>query len=106
MAEQTEVEWPPCEAAGCIGVHVASAPMCLAHASEEQTAAALKLVSETGMIDARGVPITPALLEQILVGKHSGPALDAAVSDRGLRLGGMCGVAVVAVRGFRDDCGL
>src|SRR6266513_3647663 len=34
------------------------------------------------------------------------PALDAAVSDRWLRLGGVCGVAAVAVRGFRDDCGL
>jgi hypothetical protein len=34
------------------------------------------------------------------------PALDAAVSDRWLRLGGVCGVAMVAVGGFGDDCGL
>jgi len=33
-------------------------------------------------------------------------ALDAAVSDRWLRLGGVCGIAVAAVRGSRDDCWL
>ena len=54
MAEQTEVEWPTCDQAGCIGIRLTSARMCLAHASEEETAAALKLVGETGEIDARG----------------------------------------------------
>jgi hypothetical protein len=29
-----------------------------------------------------------------------------AVGDRWLRFSGGCGVAVVAVRDFRDDCGL
>lgn len=43
MAEQTEVEWPTCEQAGCIGIRLVAAWMCLAHASEEETAAALKL---------------------------------------------------------------
>ncbi len=40
--------------------------MCLAHATEDESAAALKLIGETGVIDARGVPIAPALLEQVL----------------------------------------
>jgi uncharacterized protein YjbI with pentapeptide repeats len=66
MAEQTKVEWPMCEQAGCIGIRLASARMCLAHASEDETAAALKLIGDTGVIDARGLPITDALLERIL----------------------------------------
>jgi hypothetical protein len=79
MAEQSEVEWPVCEQADCSGIRPASARMCLAHASEEETAAALKLISETGAIDARGVPITSALLERILTaaprGKNEEPLL-------------------------------
>jgi uncharacterized protein YjbI with pentapeptide repeats len=67
MAEQTEVEWEPrCERAGCIGICLPSARMCLAHASEDEIAAALERIAETGEIDARGVPITSALLEWIL----------------------------------------
>ena len=74
MAEQTGVmrRWPKCKQAGCMGVRLTSAGMCLAHASEEETAAALKLVGETGIIDARGVPITPALLERILTAAPRG----------------------------------
>jgi hypothetical protein len=72
MAEQTEVEWPVCEQAGCAGIRLASARLCLAHASEEETAAALKLISETGAIDARGIPITAALFERILTAAPRG----------------------------------
>ena len=50
MAEQTEAEWPTCEQAGCIGIRLASAPMCLAHASEEETTAGLRMIGETGEI--------------------------------------------------------
>ena len=79
MAKQPDVEWPTCEQAGCIGIRLASARVCLAHASEEDTAAALKLVGETGAIDARGVSITPALLERILAaaprGENEGPLI-------------------------------
>jgi uncharacterized protein YjbI with pentapeptide repeats len=46
--------------------------MCLAHGSEEETAAALKLVSETGAIDARGVPMTRALLDRVLTAAPRG----------------------------------
>jgi uncharacterized protein YjbI with pentapeptide repeats len=38
----------------------------------EETAAALKQISDTGEIDARGVPITPALLERILAAAPRG----------------------------------
>jgi Pentapeptide repeats (9 copies) len=72
MAEQTEVEWPTCTQAGCIGIRLAAGRRCLAHASEEETAAALTLVGETGEINARGVPITPALLERILTAAPRG----------------------------------
>jgi uncharacterized protein YjbI with pentapeptide repeats len=72
MTEQSEVEWPTCEQAGCVGIRLASARMCLAHASEEETAAALELISKAGEIDARGVPITGALLERILTAAPRG----------------------------------
>ena len=60
--------------------------MCLAHASEEETAAALKLISETGEINARGCPITPALLERILAaaprGENEKPLIKRCSFDR------------------------
>jgi hypothetical protein len=40
--------------------------MCLAHATPEEQAVALRLVAETGAIDARGVPMTSELLKQLL----------------------------------------
>jgi Pentapeptide repeats (9 copies) len=72
MAERTEVRWPTCEQAGCAGIRLPSGRMCLAHASEEETAAALKRVGETAVIDARGVPITGALLARILAAASRG----------------------------------
>jgi uncharacterized protein YjbI with pentapeptide repeats len=55
--------------------------MCLAHASEEDSSTALKLIGESGEIDARGVHITPALLERILGaaprGEHNEPLIKA-----------------------------
>jgi hypothetical protein len=59
-------DWPTCDEDGCIGVRLAGSRKCLAHAGDEHRNAALKQLSETGEIDARGVPITPALLGQIL----------------------------------------
>ncbi len=86
MAEQTEVEWPTCEQAGCIGICLASARMCLAHASEEETAAGLSIVGETGVIDARGVPITSALVGRILTaaprGENEEPLIKGCQFDR------------------------
>jgi uncharacterized protein YjbI with pentapeptide repeats len=66
MTDQTDIDWPTCDEDGCIGVRVAAAPKCLAHTSDEQRNATFKQLGETGEIDARGVPITPALLEHIL----------------------------------------
>jgi uncharacterized protein YjbI with pentapeptide repeats len=66
MADQIDIEWPTCDEDGCIGVRLAATPRCLAHARDEQRNLALKQLGETGEIDARGVPITQALLEQIL----------------------------------------
>jgi hypothetical protein len=66
MTDQTGIEWPTCDEDGCIGVRLAATPKCLAHAGDEQRDTTLKQLGETGEIDARGVPITQALLEQIL----------------------------------------
>ena len=55
-----------CEQAECIGIRLPSASRCLAHASEEETAAAMKRIGETGQIEARGIPLTRDLLERIL----------------------------------------
>jgi len=53
----------------------------MAHASEEETAPALKLVGETGAIDARGVPITRALLERILAAAPRGEDEEPLITD-------------------------
>ena len=86
MAEQKEAKWPTCKQAGCIGIRLPSASMCLAHAGEEEAAATLKRIGETGEIDARGVPITPALLERILTaaprGENERPLIKGCWFDR------------------------
>lgn len=66
MTDQIGIDWPTCDEDGCIGIRVAAAPKCLAHASDEERNAALKQLGEAGKLDARGVSITRALLEQIL----------------------------------------
>jgi uncharacterized protein YjbI with pentapeptide repeats len=66
MMDQTGIKRPTCNEDGCIGVSLGATPKCLGHASDEQRHATLKQLGETGEIDARGVPITQALLEQIL----------------------------------------
>ena len=86
MVQQPEVEWPTCEQAGCIGIRLASARACLAHASQEETANALKLVGDTGAIDVRGVLITDALLKRILtaapLGENEEPLIKSCRFDR------------------------
>jgi uncharacterized protein YjbI with pentapeptide repeats len=66
ITDQTGIDWPTCDEDGCIGVRLAATPKCLAHAHDEQRNATLKQFAETGDIDARGMPITQALLEQIV----------------------------------------
>jgi uncharacterized protein YjbI with pentapeptide repeats len=65
MTDQISIEWSACDEDDCIGARLAATPKCLAHARDEQRDATLKQLSETGQIDARGVPITQALLKQI-----------------------------------------
>ena len=66
MTDQTGREWPTCGEDGCIGVRLAGGGKCLAHATTRRRGATLRQLGKTGEIDARGVPITQALLEQIL----------------------------------------
>jgi uncharacterized protein YjbI with pentapeptide repeats len=54
------------------GIRLDTTPKCLAHASDEERNAALKQLGETGKIDARGVPISTALVEQILAAAPHG----------------------------------
>ena len=60
--------------------------MCLAHCSDKERSSALKLVSETGTIDACGTPITPSLLEQVLAatprGENGEPLIKGCRFDR------------------------
>ncbi len=66
MAEQTPVDWPTCEHEGCIGIRLGVGSMCLAHAGEEEREAELRRIGETGEVKLRGVPISSALLEQVI----------------------------------------
>jgi uncharacterized protein YjbI with pentapeptide repeats len=66
------MDWPTCGEDGCIGIRLDTTPKCLAHASDEERNAALKQLGETGKIDARGVPISTALVEQILAAAPHG----------------------------------
>ncbi|MGO9277741.1 MAG: pentapeptide repeat-containing protein [Streptosporangiaceae bacterium] len=72
MAQQTRPVWPECDQAGCIGIRHTRARMCLAHGDAEETAAALELIGETGIIEARGVPFTRGLLERVLTAAPRG----------------------------------
>jgi uncharacterized protein YjbI with pentapeptide repeats len=66
MAEQIDDSWRECARKGCIGVRLAASRMCLAHASDAERGSALRAIEESGVADARGVPFTRALLEQVL----------------------------------------
>jgi Pentapeptide repeats (9 copies) len=92
MIQRTRADWPTCDQAGCFGVRLNATRMCLAHGTEEERAAALKLISESGTIDARGTPITPALLEQILRatsrGANGHPLIRACQFDQATFTGG------------------
>jgi hypothetical protein len=66
MIDQAAAEWPTCDEPSCIGIRLAESDSCLAHASDQHRKFVLQRLHETGEIDARGVPFTTALLEQIL----------------------------------------
>jgi len=60
------VEWESCTEPDCIGVPLLTGGRCWAHAAAADMDAALKRLGEDGQLDARGVPITPELLERLL----------------------------------------
>jgi hypothetical protein len=66
MADQSDLAWSTCGEDGCIGVQLAPGGNCLAHATTRRRNTALRRFAETGRIDARGVPISNALLDRIL----------------------------------------
>jgi uncharacterized protein YjbI with pentapeptide repeats len=86
MTDQTGVEWPTCDEDGCIGVQLARGGKCLAHTTARRRNATLGQFGRTGAIDASGVPITQALLDQILAAApldtQGHPTFIAAIFDR------------------------
>jgi hypothetical protein len=64
MAEWTG--WPKCVREECIGIQVPDGQMCLAHASDGEQEAALRAINESGVVDARGVSFSEALLATVL----------------------------------------
>jgi uncharacterized protein YjbI with pentapeptide repeats len=65
MAERSDFQWDTCGVDGCIGVRPNGMKGCLAH-DERHWDVALERLRKDGHVDARGVKIDTALLEQIL----------------------------------------
>jgi hypothetical protein len=62
-------QWESCGRDGCIGVRLATAVSCLAHAAIRDPAAfeaELKRIAKDGMVDARGVHLSTELLDRVL----------------------------------------
>jgi uncharacterized protein YjbI with pentapeptide repeats len=75
MTQQTNDPWPECEqpqAPRCTGIKLTHSKLCLAHATDQDRAIALKKLGETGIIDVRGVQISEQLLDQILAAAPRG----------------------------------
>jgi uncharacterized protein YjbI with pentapeptide repeats len=66
MVVQVCIDWLTCDEDGCIGIRLDAGDKCLAHAGDDERDAALQQVAQVGMIDARGVTISSALLKRIL----------------------------------------
>src|SRR6266540_5259483 len=63
------VGWLTCEDPGCLGVRLANASVCLAHAANlglDEFEVELRRISEHGAIDARGVRLSAELLGRLL----------------------------------------
>jgi uncharacterized protein YjbI with pentapeptide repeats len=69
-AASDKVEWDTCSEDECLGVRLPSGGKCWAHADDQNLDAALKRLGEDGRLDARGVPITQALLGRLLAATH------------------------------------
>src|SRR6266511_2739148 len=63
------VGWLTCEDPGCLGIRLANASVCLAHAANlglDEFEVELRRISEHGAIDARGVRLSAELLGRLL----------------------------------------
>lgn len=103
MHQQTEVYWPACEQEGCIGIQLAGARMCLAHCGEEEKTTALKQVSESGEIDARGVILQDTLLAQILGAVRRAPDGELLIKSCRFDRATFAGTAVFSEATFGGD---
>jgi hypothetical protein len=56
----------PCEHRDCFGVRLPTGGRCWAHADHPDLEAAFEQLGRHGRLDARGVPITPELLQRIV----------------------------------------
>lgn len=63
---RANINWPTCDHTDCIGIRVTNGERCLAHCSDDERAAVLKVICETGEIDGRGVAFSNTLLQQVL----------------------------------------
>jgi uncharacterized protein YjbI with pentapeptide repeats len=106
MTDQSSIRWPTCDEDGCIGVRLATSQKCLAHAGDEERNATLKQLGDTGEIDARGVTINRALLEQILAAAprdaDNRPAFTASTFNRAIFQGTVGFHGTLGVARFND----
>ena len=107
MTERNYDSWQKCMREGCVGIQLAASRMCLAHASDQEQAAALRFISGSGVVDVRGVPLSNALFERVLaaVPRDNGkPVLKASRFDRATFTGdaGFGGVTFTGDAGFRE----
>src|SRR6266511_466950 len=71
MADTAVLGWEVCaevdsDGLRCGGVRLAAGDRCLAHAAGQDVVVELRRLSDGGVLDARGVPITSRLLDRLL----------------------------------------
>ena len=84
MTEPNDTSWPECTREGCHGIQLDANQACLAHATESERLDALSVLSQTGVVDVRGVPFTKTLLARVLTAatRDGKPVLKSARFDR------------------------
>jgi hypothetical protein len=73
MADMATLGWEACaevdaDGVRCSGVQLTTSNRCLAHAAEEDVVVKLKRLSDGGILDGRGVPITSLSFPRFLGG--------------------------------------
>jgi hypothetical protein len=95
MADDQPVPWESCSHDGCIGVRLATAVWCLAHAATRDLPAfdaEFKRIGEDDTVDARGVQFATELLQRLLEAlpyQDECPVLKAAQFEQATFQGGM-----------------